>query len=215
MEFDAVVFDVGNVLVRLQPDAMTEAFVALGAAPDAVRKLWTVTGRSCEQSSLMDALDLGTIGVPEFCEAMRAELAIPAALDADIEDAWATLLGPDDPGARLVMETLRARGKRVAILSNNNDMHLARLAARHGGTSVPWESLVDAGSFYSNRIGMRKPSPEAFAHVLAATGFDPRSTLFVDDLATNCRAAEGAGMRAVHKDAARPLLNCMHDAGVL
>lgn len=52
------------------------------------------------------------------------------------------------------------------------------------------------GVFVSCRLGVRKPDPRFFEHVLAGVKHAPSECLFVDDRAENCRAAELAGMRA-------------------
>ena len=53
--------------------------------------------------------------------------------------------------------------------------------------------------FVSCNIGMRKPSPEAFAHVLRDLGCDLQRDVvcFVDDSKTNVEAGAAAGMRSI------------------
>ena len=50
----------------------------------------------------------------------------------------------------------------------------------------------------SGEVGMRKPEPEIFAHVLDLLGVAAADAVFVDDLEHNVRAAEGLGLVGVH-----------------
>jgi putative hydrolase of the HAD superfamily len=50
----------------------------------------------------------------------------------------------------------------------------------------------------SGEVGMRKPEPEIFGHVLDLLGVQAEETVFVDDLDHNVRAAAELGLVAVH-----------------
>jgi putative hydrolase of the HAD superfamily len=50
----------------------------------------------------------------------------------------------------------------------------------------------------SGEVGMRKPEPEIFAHVLELLGVSAAETVFVDDLVHNVRAAQDIGLVGVH-----------------
>jgi putative hydrolase of the HAD superfamily len=50
----------------------------------------------------------------------------------------------------------------------------------------------------SGEVGMRKPEPEIFEHVLDRLGVRAEETVFVDDLDHNVRAAADLGIVAVH-----------------
>jgi putative hydrolase of the HAD superfamily len=93
----------------------------------------------------------------------------------------------------------RAAGLTVAVLTND-------LAAFHGpgwfealSFSPQISVLVDASV-----TGRLKPSPDAYADVLAALGIAPSEAVFVDDQARNVAGAEAVGMRAVHFDVTNP-----------
>ena len=53
----------------------------------------------------------------------------------------------------------------------------------------------------SGEVGMRKPEPEIFAHVLELLGVRAEETVFVDDLRPNISAAEELGLVCVHHTA--------------
>ena len=50
----------------------------------------------------------------------------------------------------------------------------------------------------SGEVGMRKPEPEIFAHVLDLLGVRAEETVFVDDLRQNVEAADALGLVGVH-----------------
>ncbi len=52
--------------------------------------------------------------------------------------------------------------------------------------------------FVSCDIGLRKPDPKIYQHVLHQLGCHPSDLIFVDDRRTNCQAAESLGIRSIH-----------------
>jgi putative hydrolase of the HAD superfamily len=85
---------------------------------------------------------------------------------------------------------LRARhlGLRTGLLSNS------------WGNEYPregWDDMFDA-IVISGEVGMRKPEPEIFAHVLELLGVRAEETVFVDDLEHNVNAALELGIVGVH-----------------
>jgi HAD superfamily hydrolase (TIGR01509 family) len=89
--------------------------------------------------------------------------------------------------AGLVLRARRA-GLRTGLLSNS------------WGNEYPregWDEMFDA-IVISGEVGMRKPEPEIFEHVLRLLGVDAGQTVFVDDLEHNVHAAEALGLVGVH-----------------
>ena len=89
--------------------------------------------------------------------------------------------------AALVLRAKRA-GLRTGLLSNS------------WGNEYPregWDQMFDA-VVISGEVGMRKPEPEIFAHVLELLGVRAEETVFVDDLRPNVEAAEALGLVGVH-----------------
>ena len=71
---------------------------------------------------------------------------------------------------------------------------------------APW-------TFVSCHMGLRKPSPEAFQHVLDTLGADSRDCVLIDDLDRNTRAAEEQGLKAIRFRDARALRQSLRDHG--
>jgi putative hydrolase of the HAD superfamily len=90
-----------------------------------------------------------------------------------------------------VLEALNASGAQLALLSNMP----AGMAEQF--SSAPWTKYF-AQLFFSSRIGMVKPDPRVFHHVLAVIGAQPDQVIFVDDKEANIASARSLGIRTVH-----------------
>ncbi|MGF1450146.1 MAG: HAD-IA family hydrolase [Opitutales bacterium] len=101
-------------------------------------------------------------------------------------DCWRPL-----PGAGEVLERLRARGFKLAVLSNW-DERLHPLLKQ-----LRWARHFDFIGI-SSEIGWSKPAPEAFQAVADGLALPPAVILHVgDSLGSDVRGAQRAGLRAV------------------
>ncbi|EMY34680.1 haloacid dehalogenase [Arthrobacter crystallopoietes BAB-32] len=90
-----------------------------------------------------------------------------------------------------VLELLVSRAAGLAVLSNMP----AAMADEFDGAA--WTKYFDH-RFYSSRIGMTKPDPGVFQHVLSALEAEPSSIVFIDDKAENIAAAAALGFSTIH-----------------
>jgi HAD superfamily hydrolase (TIGR01509 family) len=89
------------------------------------------------------------------------------------------------------LERLRARGMRLACLSN--DVSEWSLVQRRAfGLDKYVQTWVISGD-----IGVRKPSAEAYGALVSAVNVEPCQILFVDDRVANVRAARAAGLASM------------------
>ena len=90
------------------------------------------------------------------------------------------------------MRELKARGKRMAMLTNN-----VREWEPLWRPMLPvdeiFETVVDSGF-----VGCRKPEARIYEMTLERLGLPGEVCLFVDDIEVNCEGARKAGMTAVH-----------------
>lgn len=122
----------------------------------------------------------------------------PATLQA-LVDAYArpALAVPPavDHGARAALQALRARGIRLALVSNTMrtpGATLRRLLAGYG--------LLDlfACTVFSDEVGIRKPDPEIFLRALRGAGGEPETAVHVgDDETLDVEGARVARMRVI------------------
>ncbi|MFV0553265.1 MAG: HAD family hydrolase [Mangrovibacterium sp.] len=188
LEGAAIIFDLGGVLLRIDPSKTIEAFRALGM-PDLIRE----GGYSYDHQVFLD-MEQGRISPDEFREGINELLPAPVSF-AEIDAAWnAMLLDFVDERIELVKELRKAH--QVFLFSNTNAIHqqcFQEKFFRQYGYAMP--ALFDE-DFYSHEIGLRKPKAEAFQKVLKLAEISASETLFIDDLEANCEAARGVGMQA-------------------
>jgi len=105
-----------------------------------------------------------------------------------VHDAWHAIELHEDvlDGVR----RLAGRGLVLALTTNQNEPRAAWMRE-----NLPYDELFDA-HFYSCEVGLAKPDPAYFTHVLEALDVAPEDALFLDDTAVNVEAAAGLGIRA-------------------
>ncbi|MDB6092211.1 MAG: hypothetical protein JWN85_4995 [Gammaproteobacteria bacterium] len=96
------------------------------------------------------------------------------------------------PGAQEFLEGLRARGKRLVLLTNS---HPRTLQIKDEITGVL--DYFDA-AFSSHEFGAPKEEAHFWEAVRAVEPFDPRRSLFADDSPAVLRAAQAAGIRWIY-----------------
>ena len=184
------IFDLGNVLVRFDPMYMTAACV-----PDP--KLCSVIAPVVFDRLYWDPLDYGGIRDDELKNACHARL--PAELHGiadQVYDRWMENL-PLNPGMRALVEDIKAKGGKLYLLSNVS----IGFAEQYHHVSHLRElfSLFD-GLVFSGPLGIIKPDPAIFHHILNKFSLQPEHCVFIDDNAANVAGAEAVGIRAYHFD---------------
>ena len=152
-----IIFDLGNVLVRLDTPACIEAFKKIG--------MEMVINRSNDDAkSVLEQLGLGLISVETFCQKARELSGSQASDEAICQAANAMLVEiPDEKKRRLL--DLRARGHRVFLLSNTNSIHWDYCVEqlfpyKNYGVADYFERI-----FLSQEMHLQKPDAEIFNEV--------------------------------------------------
>jgi 2-haloacid dehalogenase len=131
---------------------------------------WTLTER---------ALDYAFDRVPTVSVALREKLL----------DAYLTLDAFAD--ARAALTALKARGQRVAILSNGTP-HMLDAAAQASGIAALCDAVLSVDA-----VRMYKPRPEVYALVTDRFGVEPDDVAFVSSNRWDVMGATAFGFRAV------------------
>lgn len=105
---------------------------------------------------------------------LRAAGLDPEGIQADIVARLPLVVMPD-PRVVASVERLRARGLRLAVVTNGSSSNQRQKLARSG-----IEHLLDV-TIVSGEVGVSKPDPEIFARALAALAVAPADALFVGD----------------------------------
>jgi 2-haloacid dehalogenase len=179
---DAVVFDLGNVLIRWDPFGPFLGRMERGAVEAFFAEI--------DFHQFNHLQDAGRTWA-QARDALRGEFPehVPA-LDIYIDHYAESLRGPVDDSEALVRD-LRDAGVRVFGLTNwsAESFHLARLAS-------PAIDLLE-GVLVSGEVGVAKPDPAIFELMISRYGLAPERTVFTDDSPVNTDAATAAGFVAL------------------
>ncbi len=198
---DAVVFDIGGVLLDWDPRHL-------------YRKLFRDEGameRFLTEVCTMDWHAQHDRGVSY--ERSCAELAAAHPQSAELIWAWGwrseeMVAGPLDGTVAIVRE-LKDAGVPRYLLTNMEMVTWPQRVAR-----FPFLRWFD-GAVVSGFEGVAKPDAEIFERLLERFDLVPARTLFVDDSAANVRAARALGLQTLHFDAPEQLRRRLADAGLL
>ena len=187
MQYKNIIFDLGNVLVKLNPDGCIGAFKAIGMGE------LVDTNPQSEGMKLMSKLGVGMITTEEFCEAARKLTGTDVTNEEIINAANKMLVViPDEKKERLLQ--LKKAGYRLFLLSNTIDVHWD-YCVEH---LFPYQSYgvedYFEQCFLSQKMHLAKPDARIYEEVIRLANIHPDETLFIDDLKENCEAAEKLGI---------------------
>lgn len=182
-----IIFDLGGVLVGLNPQRCIEAFRKIGCGA-----LASYVEEHRTEDLFLDT-ELGRITQAEFCNEVR-RLSLADTTDEDIVWAWNSLLA-DIPTHKLrLLKRLRESGYRVFLLSNTNIMHWSfcrdRLFTADGRCAADYFDRI----FLSYEMHLAKPDTAIFSQALQEAGICAADTLFIDDREENTAAAASTGI---------------------
>ncbi len=185
--FKNLLFDFGGVLIDLDRQRCVDNFKKLGLA-DADNMLGLYG-----QQDFFRNYEMGLISSAEFRDTVRSRIADGHLVSDDrIDEAWNSFL-LSIPSYKLDALLELRRSYRVCLLSNTNDIHW-QWSLRHA-FSYQGHRIEDFFEriFLSYEMKKAKPGVEIFRQVLDETGMRAEETLFIDDSAENCRAAQTLG----------------------
>ena len=176
----AVIFDIGNVLTRWQPEAFYDRVIgedrrrALFAEVDLHRMNDIVDEGALFRETIYDWADR----TPHW----RPEIRL-------WYDRWIELASPRIEGSIALQRALRAKGVPVFALTNFGKYSFEEALPK-------MDFLTDFDRLYvSGRMGVIKPDPRIYEMVEEDCGLPPASLLFTDDRADNITAAARRGWR--------------------
>lgn len=190
---DAVVFDIGNVLIRYAPD-------------DFVQQLFP--GDEAAQRHMLEHVfggpywpefDRGTMDYEEAARRLSAQFGRTEAEYLHALRGWIELKTPVEEGWRAAGRCRRA-GKRLYLLSNYPREGYARMREKFADRFA----LFDGGCISSDCHRL-KPEPEIYRTLIDQCSLTPERTLFIDDTLANVEGAMKSGIYGFH----------MHENGMM
>ena len=189
----AVICDFGGVLttplVRTFLAFQEHSGVSLEELGNAMAKL----ARESDGEHPLFRLEKGLITEHEFLRSLEDALGGDVKLEG-FGERYFEHLHPNEEMIEL-MRRLRARGLRMALLTNNVREWEPLWRAKLPDIDEIFEVVVDSAF-----VGMRKPEPGIYELTLdrLGGGVVASDCLFVDDTEANCEMATELGMTAVH-----------------
>jgi HAD superfamily hydrolase (TIGR01509 family) len=169
------IFDMGNVL-SLDVDVMPCVASVLGMS---IREINDYAGDD------FTAMLVGTKTAEEFWRGFNRHFGTDVR-----EDLLAACFHPEnDPRMERLILALKAAGHRVVCGTNALETHYRHHLSR--GEYASFDHV-----YASNLLGIAKPSPAFYRHILEQEGWQAQDTFFVDDRAANVEAARELGMLA-------------------
>jgi len=181
---EAVVFDLGKVLLDWNPRYYYERFFA--DEPALARFLAEVVS-----SEWILEMDRGVAMDRAIAERQRL-FPEHAELIARWKDGWPEMLRGEIADTVAIVEELRARGQRLYALTNFSAETFPIARARFPSLRLFADAVV------SGEVGLVKPDPRIFALAIERCQLSPARTAYVDDLPANVAAGRAAGLRALH-----------------
>ena len=181
MPLSALIFDIGNVLLRFDFQlALTKLAHHSTPAAEAILEMI---------EPVKAAYEGGRMERADFQAQVRAILRYTGT-DDDFVTAWEDIFTENEPMVALLPQ-LREHYP-LYLLSNTSDIHIDFVFRRY-----PLFGLFK-DAVYSYRVRASKPEPEIYEIARRQFGVTPAETLFIDDLLPNIVAAQAAGFQTHH-----------------
>ncbi|HEY1060111.1 MAG TPA: HAD family phosphatase [Daejeonella sp.] len=204
-----IIFDYGNVIFTIDFNRAQHSFTELGVKN--VEHFFSHKGHD----SLFDQFEQGLISSSEFRDGIRKVTGIESLSDAEIDQAWNSLLiGVPEPNHDLLLKVKEKY--RTFLLSNNNEIHynwiMDYLQREHRLDS---NAVFFEKDYYSHLMKMRKPNREIFEFVMRENNLNPIETLFIDDSPQHLKTADMLGLNTHLLTADETLESYLYSSGLL
>jgi putative hydrolase of the HAD superfamily len=198
----ALVLDFGGVISRTVFETHSDSEQALGLPPGTLN--WRGPFDPAHDP-LWESMQAGAITERDYWYTRASETGklvgevwntLPEFLQRIRGENPATMIRPEFLST---ITTAKARGNKLAILSNELDLFYGEGFRAKLPFLAEFELIVDAT--YTKIL---KPDPRAYAYITDGLKLDPIECVFVDDQLKNINGAKDFGMNTVHFDVTKP-----------
>ncbi len=174
---DALLFDLGRVVLDIDFNKTLACWAGhAGCSPADIAARFV-------RDDAYKRHERGEISDQAFFAALRGSLGLEIS-DPQFLEGWNALFAGEMPGIAALLIRARQRLPLYAF-SNTNNAHVAHFSKQYADLMGNFRE-----TFLSSSIGLRKPDPEAYRHVIAAIGAPAERIVFFDDLIENIEAAQ-------------------------
>ena len=198
-KIDALLFDLGGVLIDVDYHKTIDAFAQLGVQNPS--DLYNQFG----QNQLFDQYEKGEVSSNFFLEQLKTLTKIDT-IESDIVIAWNAMIG-DFPTEKLDFIAELSQHNPCFLLSNTNEIHLKKAIENLQKTAFKNIDDLFIKCYYSHIIGKRKPEVETFKWVVDQMGMEANKVLFIDDSPQHIEGAKKAGLQVIYYKEASDLFS--------
>lgn len=179
---DLLIFDAGHVLIDFDWKLVKSGFAERAKRPyqDLAAVMGHMSGLGYEH---------GRISTLEFLKELNQQLQSDLTLE-EFKAIWILSLEENQAMAK-ILDSLKKQVSKMFLLSNTNEIHWNEIHSRFN-IARHFDELV-----LSHTLGLAKPEPEIYQHVLELSGIPASKCLFIDDLEVNIAAAEALGINCI------------------
>jgi putative hydrolase of the HAD superfamily len=195
---DAIIFDLGGVLIDIDYTKTRQAFENLGISN--FNELYS----QANQQDLFDRFEIGQISGQHFINSLLNYFTEPISPNKVVH-AWNAMLLDFKLDKLTLLEKLAAKYP-LFLLSNTNELHVPIVRQRLSKlTAKPLEAYFSK-VYFSHDLGLRKPNSEIFEFVCSENNLNPSTTLFIDDSIQHIEGAKKCGLQTIHLTPDKDLL---------
>jgi putative hydrolase of the HAD superfamily len=182
----AVILDLGVVIINIDQEKTLRAFERLGIDLEDIN----------ESMPIFKQYEKGEISDEDFIRTLKTALKGSATEDQIIK-AWNAMI-LDIPTHRFRLIGELRKHYNVHLLSNTNSIHIKEIRdyINTYHQDEDWQNTFDK-MFLSYEIGLRKPEPGFYEHVLNEINLKADETIFIDDSRANIKGAEKLGINCI------------------
>lgn len=187
-KFKNIIFDYGNVIFEINFKRTQTALSNLGISN--IEAFFAHKGHN----SLFDDFEVAGISADDFRNGIRTASNNKNLTDAQIDEAWNSLLIGVSKGNHDVLLAVKQK-YRTFLLSNNNEIHydwIIKYLQKEFGINN-YDHLFEK-AYFSQLMRLRKPNVNIFEQVLTENNLNPAETLFIDDSPQHLAGAKNAGL---------------------
>ena len=189
-KIDALLFDLGGVLIDVDYHKTIDAFAQLGVQNPS--DLYNQFG----QNQLFDQYEKGEVSGKFFLEQLKPLTKFDT-IESDIVTAWNAMIG-DFPTEKLDFIAELSQHNPCFLLSNTNEIHLKKAIENLQKTGFKNLDDLFIKCYYSHMIGKRKPEVKTFKWIIDQMGMEASKVLFIDDSPQHIEGAKKAGLQVIY-----------------
>jgi glucose-1-phosphatase len=197
----ALIFDIGRVLVRIDPTRATQGLATGGSLSTA--ELWT----AIEKDPRWPDWQEGRISARDWYLHLARRLGGDFTFE-QFTEAWNRVLDPKPIHEDAFFEKLSKR-YRLALLSNTDPIHV-----RHLETSYHFFTFFPT-RIYSCAVAASKPNPLIYREALRSLKIQAQEAVYIDDVPAYVEAAQRLGMGGIRFQSPGKLIADLASLGVV